>query len=56
MRRHAGYVVVVVVMLLGGMAGRVFAQAAPGRVTGPLTVASPNGALVVTLGTDGQLT
>jgi hypothetical protein len=43
-------------MLLGGMAGRVFAQTAPQRVTAPLTVASPNGALVVTLGTDGQLT
>jgi alpha-glucosidase len=47
---------VVGIMLLGGIAGTVFAQAAPRQVTRPLTVASPNGALVVTLGIDGQLT
>jgi alpha-glucosidase len=50
------YVLAVGVMLLGGIAGRVFARPAPQRVTGPLTVVSPNGALVVTLGIDGQLT
>ena len=57
MQRHAGFVVLMTAAAtFGVVSGHAQAQTAPKPVSGPLTVASPGGALVVTLGTKEQLT
>ncbi len=56
MRRHSALVLVVVVIVIGALAAPASAQKAPQKAAGPLIVASPGGAIVVTLATDGQLT
>jgi alpha-glucosidase len=56
MRRQAQCVLAIGVILLGALTARAVAQTAPRPAAGPLTVASPGGALVVTVGVEGQVT
>jgi alpha-glucosidase len=58
MRRHPRFVLTVAAIALGAMAtaGPAFAQKAQRKARGPFTIASPGGAIVATLATDGQLT
>jgi alpha-glucosidase len=56
MRRQAIADVRVVLLLLLAAVGAAFAQTAPRPPIGPPVVTSPNGALVVTIGTEGQVT
>jgi alpha-glucosidase len=56
MRRHTGLVLTIAAIVLGALAAPASAQKASRKAAGPLAVASPGGAIVVTLATDGQLT
>ncbi len=56
MRRHSALVLAVVAVVFGVMAAPALAQKAPRKAAGPLTVTSPGGVIIVTIGTDSQLT